>query len=77
MTKSLVLPRYRIQGFQGLLQHHTHIELGIISEKFDPMNNKLGMISEKFGRMYNKLGTISEKFDWMYNKLGMISEKFD
>ena len=59
VTKSLVLPRYRIQGFQGLLQHHTHIELSMISEKVDQMYSKLGIISEKFDRMYNKLGIIS------------------
>ena len=38
---------------------YTHIELGIISEKFDQMDNKLGIISEKFDQMYNRLCIIS------------------
>ena len=39
-----MVPGYHIQGFPGLLKHHTYIELGISSEKFDHMNMKLSII---------------------------------
>ena len=39
-----MVPGYHIQGFPGLLKHHTYIELGISSEKFDHMNIKLSII---------------------------------
>ena len=40
----MVRSGYHIQGFPGLLKHHTYIELGISSEKFDHMNMKLSII---------------------------------
>ena len=39
-----MVPGYRIQGFPGLLKHHTYIVLGISSENFDHMNMKLSII---------------------------------
>ena len=39
-----MVPGYHIQGFPGLLKHHTYIELGLSSEKFDHMNKKLSII---------------------------------
>ena len=39
-----MVPGYHIQGFPGLLKHHTYIELGISLEKFDHMNMKLSII---------------------------------
>ena len=39
-----MVPGYHIQGFPGLLKHHTYIEVGISSKKFDHMNMKLSII---------------------------------
>ena len=39
-----MVPGYHIQGFPGLLKHHTYIELGLSSEKFDHMNKKLSIM---------------------------------
>ena len=44
-----MVPGYHIQGFPGLLKHHTYIELGISSEKFDHMNMKLSIIGRGGG----------------------------
>ena len=44
-----MVPGYHIQGFPGLLKHHTYIELGISSEKFDHMNMKLSIIGGGVG----------------------------